>query len=250
MTQLSTRVIGDGEPVAFIHGFTQTKDSWLPLLDALKTPVRATLIDAPDHGESAVSLSLPQTASAIASVAADQTLIGYSMGARMSLMAAIAHPHLFPRLILISGTAGLDTEEERQQRRDSDETLAHHIEDIGVERFIDEWLSNPLFAGLSRDNARINDRLTNTAHGLASSLRLCGTGTQLPLWEQLGSLTMPTLIIAGEKDPKFCALAQRMHSLIPHSDIHIHDGVGHTVHLEDTAGCAAIIDDWLSRHQG
>lgn len=247
---LSTRIIGSGTPIAFVHGFTQTKDSWLPILNALTTPVLATLIDAPNHGESSESLTLQQASEAIADMAEGCTLVGYSMGARMSLMAALHSPRSFTRLVLISGTAGLNSEEERQQRRDSDEKLAQHIEEIGVEDFIDEWLRNPLFAGLSRDSARIEDRLTNTAQGLATSLRLCGTGTQPPLWDLLHTLTMPVLLIAGDKDPKFCAIAERMHSLLPDSELHIHSGVGHTVHLEDTAGCAAVLDDWLRRTEG
>ena len=249
MTSLATRVVGSGEPIAFVHGFTQTGNSWLPLLEHMATPMRATLIDAPDHGNSRVSLSLSETAEALSTLAAGQTLAGYSMGARMALTAAVAHPHAFTRLILVSGTAGLDTEEERRQRRDSDEALASHIEDIGVEAFISEWLSNPMFAGLSTENARISERLTNSATGLASSLRLAGTGTQQPLWNSLHFLTMPVLIIAGENDAKFSAIAQRLHSLIPTSELHIHAHVGHTVHLEDPAGCAAVIDNWLERTQ-
>jgi 2-succinyl-6-hydroxy-2,4-cyclohexadiene-1-carboxylate synthase len=249
VTSLATRVVGSGEPIAFVHGFTQTGNSWLPLLEHMATPMRATLIDAPDHGNSHVSLSLTETADALFRVAEGQTLAGYSMGARMVLTAAVAHPNAFTRLILVSGTAGLDTEEERRQRRDSDEALASHIEDIGIEAFISEWLSNPMFAGLSTENARISERLTNSAAGLASSLRLTGTGTQQPLWDSLHSLTMPVLIIAGENDAKFSAIAQRLHSLIPASDLHIHAHVGHTVHLEDAAGCAAVIDNWLERTQ-
>jgi 2-succinyl-6-hydroxy-2,4-cyclohexadiene-1-carboxylate synthase len=235
VTSLATRVVGRGEPIAFVHGFTQTGTSWLPLLEHMVTPVCATLIDAPDHGNSHVSLSLTETAEALSTLAAGQTLAGYSMGARMALTAAVAHPHAFTRLILVSGTAGLDTEDERRQRRDSDEALASHIEDIGMEAFIGEWLSNPMFAGLSKENARINERLTNNAAGLASSLRLAGT--------------VPVLIIAGENDAKFTAIAQRLHSLIPTSEMHIHPHVGHTVHLEDAAGCAAVIDNWLERTQ-
>jgi len=249
VTSLATRVVGSGEPIAFVHGFTQTGTSWLPLLEHMVTPVCATLIDAPDHGNSHISLSLTETAEALSTLAAGQTLAGYSMGARMVLTAAVAHPNAFTRLILVSGTAGLDTEEERRQRRDSDESLASHIEDIGVEAFISEWLSNPMFAGLNNENARINERLTNNAAGLASSLRLAGTGTQQPLWDSLGGLTMPILIIAGENDAKFSAIAQRLHSLIPTSELHIHAHVGHTVHLEDPAGCAAVIDNWLERTQ-
>lgn len=249
MTQLAFQVVGTGMPIAFVHGFTQTRDSWRPLLEALSTPVDAMLIDAPNHGESHTSLTLTETAEVLAQIANNRTLVGYSMGARMSLMAALQSPNSFSRLVLISGTAGLDTEEEREQRRQSDENLATHIETVGVPTFIEEWLSNPLFAGLSRINARIEDRLTNTAEGLASSLRLCGTGTQPPLWNRLRELPMPTLLIAGENDPKFCALAERMNSLIPESELHVVPRVGHTVHLEDTAGCAAIVDDWLQRTQ-
>lgn len=249
MTTLSTRVVGAGQSLAFVHGFTQTKDSWLPLVNALSTPIQATLIDAPDHGESTCSLTLTETAQALIETADGNTLVGYSMGARMSLMAAVESPQSFPRLILISGTAGLDTDEERHQRRTSDEALAEHIQDIGVSEFINEWLSNPLFDGLSPESARIEDRITNSARGLASSLRLCGTGTQPPLWNRLETLSMPILLIAGEKDQKFCALAQRMHALLPNSELHIHPGVGHTVHLEDATGCASVIDNWLQRTQ-
>lgn len=249
MTPLAFDIVGVGMPLAFVHGFTQTRDSWRPLLDALSTPVNAMLIDAPNHGESDTSLTLAETAEALVNTANTRTLVGYSMGARMSLMAALRSPRSFPRLVLISGTAGLETEEERTQRRESDEILASHIEEVDVPSFIEEWLSNPLFAGLSRPNARIEDRLTNTAAGLASSLRLCGTGTQPSLWNRLNELPMPTLLIAGEKDPKFCALAERMHSLIPHSELHVLEGVGHTVHLEDTGACAAILDEWLQRTQ-
>lgn len=247
MNQLATRVIGNGEPVAFIHGFTQTKDSWLPLIHALQSPLQATLIDAPDHGETTASLSLEDTGHSLATQVPHNTLVGYSMGARMALVAAVQHPHLYPRLILISGTAGIEDDTERQQRRDSDEQLAQRIERIGIDAFIEEWLGNALFAGLTRHAARVDERLTNSASGLASSLRLCGTGQQTPLWNALHTLTMPVLLIAGEKDTKFCALAQRMNELLPQSHLHIHPNVGHTVHLEDTPGIATIIDSWLQR---
>lgn len=250
MTRLAYRVIGDGIPLAFLHGFTQTANSWLPLLEHLTTHVRATLIDAPAHGHTQESMSVNDAAQELMSLVPHQTLVGYSMGARMALTAAVRAPHAFPRLVLISGTAGLESETERRARRDSDETLARHIEEVGVDVFVREWLANPLFVGLSTEHAQIPERLTNTASGLAASLRDAGTGTQSPLWDSLHVLSMPVLIIAGENDPKFYALAERLHSLISTSELHIHPGVGHTVHLEDSSGCAAVVDDWLQRTQG
>ncbi len=247
MSELAQETRGEGAPLTFLHGFTQTRTSWVPLLQQLRTPVRATLVDAPGHGGSRHPMDLPGTADAIATLAQGQTLVGYSMGARMCLTAVIRHPESFTRLVLISGTAGLDTEAERAARCASDEELAERIESTGVSAFVDEWLANPMFAGLTTENAQRAERLSNTTQGLAGSLRLAGTGTMTPLWDALARIKIPTLLVAGANDTKFCALAERMHGLIGSSELHIHPGVGHTVHLEDAAGCAAVIDDWLSR---
>lgn len=246
MSPLAHEIRGHGRPVTFVHGFTQTRNSWLPLLNEITTAIEAMLVDAPGHGESGDACSLVDTARLLVDAAQGRTLVGYSMGARMSLVAATEFPDAFPRLIIISGTAGLDSDEERAMRRASDEQLADHIESVGVATFVEEWLANPLFVGLSEENAQRAERLTNSTLGLAGSLRLAGTGTQLPLWEHLARISAPTLFITGEKDQKFCAIAERMQSLVPNSDLHVHPGVGHTVHLEDPRGCAAVIDAWLS----
>ena len=54
------------------------------------------------------------------------------------------------------------------------------------------WLRGPLFERLPRLRPRHDaERLRNSAAGLASSLRLCGTGTQEPLWDRLGDPPLP-----------------------------------------------------------
>jgi len=172
-------------------------------------------------------------------------LIGYSMGARMALHVATLFPHVVTQLVLISGTPGIRNEAERLARRDSDNVLADHIENIGVESFINEWLALPLFSGLNSSNDQRSDRLRNSASGLANSLRYAGTGTQDPLWESLSHLAMPVHLIAGELDSKFVDIAQQMHEVIPQSEITIVSSVGHTVHLEDEATTAAILQQLL-----
>ncbi len=123
------------------------------------------------------------------------------------------------RLVLIGATAGIDDDDERADRRRADELLADHIEAIGVEAFIDEWLSTPLFARLTPSNDQRGDRLRNTAAGLASSLRSTGTGTQTPLWDRLGEIEAPVLVLVGEEDAKFRALGERLVSQLPRSEL-------------------------------
>ena len=193
----------------FAHGFTQTGRSWDGVVAALSTRLSLEAIapDLPGHGEaSAVSGDLWTSADRLVSIGGVATYVGYSMGGRVALHAAIAHPDSVQALVLIGATAGIDDPQEREDRRASDEALATRVEEIGVASFLDSWLAGPLFAGLSDEAADRSDRLRNTATGLASSLRWCGTGTQGPLWDRLGGVGCPTLVLVGEHDLKFRAL--------------------------------------------
>ncbi len=246
--RLATLVHGSGSAATFLHGFTQTKESWLPVVESLTSEIEATLIDAPGHGESPVDgRSLPHSADDVAQCMPTGVLVGYSMGARIALHTALQHPDKVHGLVLVSGTPGLRSESERAERRVSDEALADHIEEMGVSQFIPEWLSNPMFEGLSEQYADIPKRNNNTAQGLADSLRCAGTGTQESLWDQLKNLHMPVLIITGERDQKFTDIGREMTTEIPHCEFRVMSGAGHTCHLEDINQFVQIFEDWLLR---
>lgn len=243
---LAASTHGDGRDATFLHGFTQTRESWLPVVRRLDG-VRATLVDAPGHGGSPDgSRSLWQAADDVAETMPRGVLVGYSMGARIALHTALSHPDRVTALVLVSGTAGIEDPAERDARRRSDGELASRIESIGVPAFLDEWLANPMFAGLDAASAMLHDRLRNTAQGLAASLRNAGTGTQDDLWPRLSGLHMPVLLVCGALDTKFVSIARRMHGLIPGSALETVEGAGHTVHLEDTEGFVQVLDRWFS----
>ncbi len=234
--------------IALLHGFTQTAACWGPFADELSTTHSLVAIDLPGHGGSGeVRADLSQTTELVASSIDRSIVIGYSLGGRVALHLALGHPQLVERLVIIGATGGLDSEEERRQRRVADESLADHLEDIGVDAFLDEWLSQPMFASLTAQQSFRELRATNAAAGLASSLRLCGTGTQESLWSRLGELTMPVLVIAGANDEKFTHLGQRLvESIGTNASIQLIDNAGHSAQLENPAGTAAAITKWLS----
>lgn len=239
-----------GSPVVLLHGFGQNGRCWGPLAPALAAHHVVTALDLPGHGAAgAVLADLRTTADLVAGAIAPDgpaAVVGYSLGGRVALHTALAHPDRVERLVLISATAGIDDEAERAARRTSDEALAAHIESVGVDAFVDEWLALPLFAGLPAEGRFVAERRTNTARGLASSLRLAGTGTQAPLWSRLAELTMPVLVVAGQDDTKFAALAERLAAGIgANATLAIVGGSGHTVHLEQPALTADLITTWL-----
>lgn len=208
----------------------------------------AIAVDAPMHGDSQhIVTDVPGAADALVQTCGKAMYLGYSMGARIVLHAAIQHPHAVRGLVLISGTAGIVDPVSRQHRQASDNDLATHIEQIGTQQFISEWLSKPMFALLPEnvdDNAQ---RCTNSPVSLASSLRMCGTGTQESLWDKLSTLTMPVLLIAGAHDDAFCQHAQRMKEIIGlQATLEIVHGAGHSLHLEQPQTTANIVSSWLT----
>ncbi|HWD44149.1 MAG TPA: alpha/beta fold hydrolase, partial [Actinomycetota bacterium] len=128
--------------------------------------------------------------------------------------------------------------------------LAGRIERDGVAAFLDGWLAGPLFATLPEAAAGRAERLANTAGGLAWALRALGTGAQAPLWDRLAGLRPPTLLVAGELDAKFTAVARRMAAAIgPTAQVALVPGAGHAAHLERPAEVAARIEAFLALHR-
>ena len=232
-----------------VHGFTQTSACWSPIDEDLATDHELVLVDAPGHGASAgVRTDLWGAGEAVAATGGSATYLGYSMGGRICLHAALTRPADVTRLVLVSATAGIDDPTERTDRRRADDQLADHLVEVGVERFVGEWLAQPLFATLAPERTHRRARLANTADGLASSLRLAGTGVQQPLWDRLGELDMPVLVVAGALDPKYVTLAERLSAGIgTNAELAVVDGAGHTVHLEQPAAFLAVLRSWLSR---
>jgi 2-succinyl-6-hydroxy-2,4-cyclohexadiene-1-carboxylate synthase len=243
---LHTVTSGDGSrEFCFVHGFTQTGKSWVTAAQAIGDSTN-TFVDAPDHGESqGISLTLQETGDELADIAFGKVLVGYSMGARMSLHAVLQHPFAMTGLVLVSGTPGIEVDSERAAREQADEELASRIESIGTSAFIQEWIRQPLFAKSKFSNEEIQDRSRNTPTSLATSLRKCGTGQQDSLWSQLQEINIPVLLICGARDEKFTEIAQRMNQAIPRSTLRVLDKAGHNAHLDQPEAFAQAVNRWL-----
>ncbi|MEO6125749.1 MAG: alpha/beta fold hydrolase [Ilumatobacteraceae bacterium] len=246
---LASTWCGTGPRLVFAHGFTQTGRSWLPVAEQFVADHEVVLVDMPGHGRSShVRADLRLGADLIATVGGEATYIGYSMGGRFLLHLALAYPHLTRSIALIGATGGISNDDERNQRRMSDEALAEEIETGGVEPFLQKWLALPMFATLPEYARNLEDRATNTADGLASSLRLAGTGSQLPLWERLAHVSAPTLTMAGDLDLKFTALARQLAIAIGGDAVFCPvQAAGHAAHLEHPFAVVSILREWIRK---
>ena len=228
-----------------LHGFTQTRQSWRPVMAALGGRRRAIAPDMPGHGLAAARpASFAACTGYVRALGGDRfALAGYSMGGRVALNAALALGSRLDRLVLIGASPGLADPGERAARRAADDALADRIEAIGVEAFAREWASLPLWEGQpERVAAAANaDRLRNTPAGLAAALRGLGTGVMDPLWDALPSLSVPVTLAVGERDEKFRAIAERMAERLPRAEVVVVEGAGHAAQLEQPDAVAALL---------
>ena len=247
---------GEGPRLVLAHGFTQSGQVWGGLADDLATDFQLVLVDLPGHGgSSAVRAGLAEGAQLLGEVGGAADYLGYSMGARYCLHLALARPDLVRRLILVSGTAGIDDPAERAARRLADEALADRLDPPGggtpadtVVEFVHRWVANPMFGAVPARANALAERCANTAVGLASSLRSAGTGTQEPLWGRLAGLAVPVLIVTGGRDAKFTGLGGRLAASFGGPATHVVlDDADHAPHLqhpdEATAVVRAFLDD-------
>ncbi len=269
---LNTVVEGSGPRVALVHGFTQTLASWEPLAGRLRRRWQVVRVDLPGHGGSgAARADLPTTAALLGAAveglekgsdagtagagrglshsrAACGAFVGYSLGGRVCLRLALDRPDLVRALVLLGASPGIADAGERAERRAADEALARELERGGVAAFLDRWLAGPLFATLPAGRAGRSERLGNSAAGLAAALRLLGTGAQEPLWARLPELAAPVLLVAGELDGKFAALAGRMAAAIgPRARVALVPHAGHAAHLEQPERFGDLVEGFLEK---
>lgn len=230
--------------VVLVHGFTQTHRSWDEVAEALARRFEVVRVELPGHGGSAgVRLGFEAAAAAVAEAGGGPaTYVGYSMGGRLCLRLALDHPHLVESLVLVGASPGIADDEARQERCRSDALLAGDLERGETREFLKAWLAQPMFEATTPRPEELAARRANPPEGLAAALRDLGTGSQEPLWHRLGELAGPVLLVAGEKDAKFRAIAEKMAAAIgPGATTAWVEGAGHAVPLDRPRECAALI---------
>lgn len=238
--------------VVLVHGFTQTGRTWDDVARALGGDVEIVRVDLPGHGGSGdVRLGFVETAAAIGQCGGKAVYVGYSMGGRLCLRLAVDRPELVAGLVLLSASPGIADPEEREARRRSDLRLAIDIKETGTDEFLHHWLAQPMFETVQPKPADIEARHANPPEGLVDALRQLGTGVQEPLWDRLGELAMPVLLVVGERDAKFVSIADRMAAqMSAGTRTAVLPGAGHAVHLDQPDACARLIRSVLGDPAG
>ncbi|MCC6795355.1 MAG: 2-succinyl-6-hydroxy-2,4-cyclohexadiene-1-carboxylate synthase [Candidatus Hydrogenedentes bacterium] len=243
---LAHTIVGpqDAPVVVFLHGFLGGKCDWATTTNLLDEDFRCVSLDLPGHGESAGDpnlCSMEYVATKVIELvdsldAGSFSMVGYSMGGRIALYVSSIYAMRVDAIVLESTSPGLKTESERAARREQDERWAQMVEIKGMVAFLDAWYEQPLFESLASRPKLIErvkaKRLKNEPRAVARALRGFSVGRQTPLWDEWDGNQVPALLVAGELDAKYCAVAREMEQTCSACRVAIVPGAGHNVHEE------------------
>src|SRR5216684_278605 len=197
--------------ITCLHGFLGNPHDW-DLLRAAGFSIETPPLDAiPTHGD---------------------ILLGYSLGGRLALQALLAGAQ-YERAIFVSTGLGIEGDEARAARRAADQAWARRFETEEFDSVIANWNAQPVLAGpaLSRTRDDYDPR----------ALRAWSSAVLPPAAARLRELTIPTLWIAGARDPKYISEAQRAAALARDGRVMIVDDAGHRVPWEQPSEFGTIL---------
>lgn len=233
--------------LVFFHGFMGDSSDWdevralLPEFDSVAISIPAA---SNWHG------SIQKVAN---SIEPGSILIGYSMGARLALGVAIEFPAHYGGLVFVSGNPGLESERERVNRELADEKIAgqieQHLEHGKLDSFLDQWYQASVFESLPADirSQEISRKLKRDPQSWPMLLRTNSVSQQPNYWPRLNDLSMPTLVVAGQRDEKYKEIAVRFKTTatLNHVKTELLDDCGHMVHREQPVELADLIREFV-----
>lgn len=261
---VSALVWGDGSPeLALVHGGGQNAHTWDTVALALDRPLVA--VDLPGHGHSdwpgdaraldprAMADDLAVVLRALAPDAA--ALVGMSLGGVTAIALTARYPDLVPRLCLVDITPGVD------HAKSSD--IAAFL--AGPESFasFDEILARTIAFNPTRSESSLRRGVLHNAvqrddgtwtwrHQLGRPSGTSGIHVESldfgSLWDDLGDITAPTLLVRGARSPvvddaDVAELLRRR----PDAQVVVVDDAGHSVQGDQPVVLAGILDEFAPR---
>lgn len=243
---------GQGKPLIFLHGIFGSSDNWLTQARMLSKDFHTYALDMRNHGQSPHDdvFDYPaMTADLLAFVKKheirDPFVIGHSMGGKVAMNFAVAHPERVQKLIVVDiapkeynmrhyaileGLQAIPVDD-LSSREEADEALATYVEEPEVRQFLLKNLQRKPEGGFKwKLNLRvIGEQIENIGKDLQAE----------------GKFEKPTLFLRGArsnyvKDEDF----DRIREVFPAAEIETFD-TGHWLPAESPEKFVQKVREWL-----
>jgi pimeloyl-ACP methyl ester carboxylesterase len=249
---------GRGPPLVLIHGFTGSKENWLPMVAALSRGHRVIVPDLPGWGESSriddadygVAAQSARLAGFLDALDLRQVdLVGHSMGGAISGLTAAREPQRLATLTLMN-TAGVSFEINDFARRILAGELPFNVDDrAGWERLVaDLFVIEPFLPARLADVLIERNRANHEFHRRVMA-RLRGD-EQLLLERNLATISLPTLVLWCDGDRVLDVSAvETLARDLPYAELVTLTGCGHMPMMERPMETAVALDGFIGAHR-
>jgi pimeloyl-ACP methyl ester carboxylesterase len=238
------QVTGQGRAVLMSHGYSATRHMWDGQHAVLGDRYRLISWDMRGHGATDSPPDPAQYSHAL-TVADMKALLdhlgirraivgGLSLGGTMSLEFYVAHPEMVEALILCDTGPGYRNADARAKWNERAMARAAELEARGLDAL----------GGRSRE-MREAQQYHRSAQGLAHAARGMLAQTDSRVIDALGSITVPTLVIVGDKDEPFIAPCEYMAKKIPGARLEVIRDAGHSSNLDQPDAFNRVFIDFL-----
>ncbi len=238
---------GDGPDTLLLHGIGHAGRQWDYFARAVDGRLHLFAPDARGHGDSAKPNTTYAPADFVADVAAilDSLglarvyLVGHSMGGAHALAFTLAHPERVSRLVVIDTGPSLEPAGRDRTLRLTTTRPARFADAAEAERYI--RATSPGY----RDEIyphRVRWLLRETPKGLVwrsdlGALEQILAGSRSDLWDRVGEIAVPTLVVRGTHGYLGAETARRMVEALPDARL-LELDAGHNVQLDRPAELA------------
>ncbi|MFH1601312.1 MAG: alpha/beta fold hydrolase [Pseudomonadota bacterium] len=245
----------DAPLLVLVHGFTGSKENWLPLMRELSRTHRVIAVDLPGWGESdrlagadygPVAQAARLAAFIKALPQAPELVVGHSMGGQIVGLLAARHPETAPRIVLMS-SAGVRYEENAFANAvlagDNPFQVTNRAE---LKRYLGIVFADPPFVPWPASEALVRRRRAD-ADFEQRVLDGIGRGPDaFALEAELGNISAPTLLLWCREDKVIDISAAEVFARgLPDSRSVILSGCGHMPMMAQPRNVAEALRDFL-----
>ncbi|HYG03121.1 MAG TPA: alpha/beta fold hydrolase [Chryseosolibacter sp.] len=252
--KLFHREVGQGQAIVILHGIFGSSDNWLTQARILSPDYRVLSLDLRNHGQSPHSNDFDYQAM-VDDLAEflnehnveDPIIIGHSMGGKVVMNFALAHPEKLSRLVVVDISPrpynlehyiildGLNAIpiNEITTRNEADEILARYVDESDVRQFLLKNLQRKTTGGFTwKINLPV---ITKNLHKIGHDLQFEGT------------FDKPTLFIRGGRSRYVTDEdMSRIKTLFPRAELETLD-TGHWVQAERPQEFVDTLVRWIAR---
>lgn len=234
---------GTGENVlVLVHGHPFDRSMWRPQVNAFAASNWRVLVpDLRGYGESSVIAGETTFDVFVHDIALlldrlnirDVVIGGLSMGGQIVMEFCRLYPERVRGIVLAATLPQAETEEGKRNRT----IMADRLLNEGMKPYVEEALSKMLAPGNLKALPAVAEHVRSmmqAAHPAGAAAALRGRAERPDYESTLAGLDVPALIVVGAEDAFTTrADAERMHSLVQHSELVWMEGVGHMPNLEN-----------------